>query len=567
MINEETLGESRNWVEIQLHEIGEVVTGNTPPTKHSENYGSDIPFIKPPHLQNNIINKSDTYLSKIGLTSARLLPENSILVSCIGNLGKTALNNVPVATNQQINSIVPSQYLNSKFIFYQVQSSKFINQLEANASATTIPIVNKSKFEKLNISLCSLNEQNRIVDKIETLFSEVDAGIANLTLAKRQLEQYRQSLLQHAFEGKLTAEWRKNYAKHTGKSLPTADELLEQIQMARQAHYDQQIKEWEKSVEAWEKEGKNGRKPSKPKQITNIANVDKTELNDILPDCWSEHFLESLSTISGGLTKNSSRKTLEEQVPYLRVANVYANELRLDDITYIGIKESEKPRVLLQKGDLLIVEGNGSIEHIGRVALWNGEIDPCYHQNHLIKARTLNNVDPHYILYFLMSPIGRKRIVKVASSTTGLHTLSLSKVSNLIIPFTSLDEQKEIVKQLEEKLSDTDRLIIDIDNQLIKANLLKTSILHKAFQGKLVPQDPNDPPASELLAQIKAEREAQALAEQQAKDAKKKNKATSKRTPKKKAKVKTKATDAQGKSAKIDTDDATTEQGQIKLPL
>lgn len=452
-----------------------------------------------------------------------------------------------------------------KYLYYFILNK--LPDITKDNRGSTIRYIRVGDISNYPVPFPSINEQKRIVAGIETLLPQIDAGIANLSLAKRQLEQYRQSLLKHAFEGKLTAEWRENYAKHTGKSLPTADELLEQIQTARQTHYDQQIKEWEKSVKAWEKEGKNGRKPSKPKQTTNIANVDKTELNDILPDCWSEHFLESLSTISGGLTKNSSRKTLEEQVPYLRVANVYANELRLGDISYIGIKESEKPRVLLQKGDLLIVEGNGSIEHIGRVALWNGEIDPCYHQNHLIKVRALNNVDPHYILYFLMSPIGRKRIVNVASSTTGLHTLSLSKVSNLIIPFTSLDEQKEIVKQLEEKLSDTDRLIIDIDNQLIKANLLKTSILHKAFQGKLVPPDPNDPPASELLAQIKAEREAQALAEQQAKDANKKSKSTSKRTPKKKAKVKTKATETQSKSATLVTDDATTAQGQIKLPL
>lgn len=548
MINEEALEVSLNWIDVQLAEISEVVTGNTPSTKDKENYGSYLPFIKPPQLLNSVISDSDVSLSEKGIKTARVLPENSILVSCIGNLGKTAINKVEVASNQQINAIVPSTKLNPKFIFYQTQSTKFLHQLEENSSATTIPIVNKSKFEKLEISLCPINEQNRIVDKIETLFSEVDAGIENLTLAKRQLEQYRQSLLKHAFEGKLTAKWREEYAEKHSKPLPSADELLEQIQTARQDYYDKQMANWEQAVKDWEAQGKEGTKPRKPSKLEDIKVINKTELSTILPSYWSEQYLESISIISGGLTKNASRKVLEEQVPYLRVANVHANELRLDDISYIGIKESEKPRTLLQENDLLIVEGNGSIEHIGRVALWTGEIHPCYHQNHLIKARIFEVVEPKYILYFLLSATGRERIVKVASSTTGLHTLSLSKVSNLIIPLTSLAEQKQIIELLESKLSDSERLVDDIDTQLKKANLLKTSILHKAFQGKLVPQDPNDPPASELLAQIKAEREAKALAEKQAKQ----DKAVSK------SKAKTKSAKT-SKQAKKDE--------QITLPL
>ena len=535
MINEEAFKVSLNWIDVQLDEISEIVTGNTPSTKDKENYGSYLPFIKPPQLLNSVIFDSDVSLSEKGIKTARVLPENSILVSCIGNLGKTAINKVKVASNQQINAIVPNSKLNPKFIFYQTQSTKFLHQLEESSSATTIPIVNKGKFERLEISLCPVNEQNRIVDKIETLFSEVDAGIENLTLAKRQLEQYRQSLLKHAFEGKLTAKWREEYAKKNGKELPNADELLEQIQTARQDYYDQQIADWEQAVKDWEEQGKEGSKPRKPSKLEDIKIINKRELSTILPSHWSEQYLESISIISGGLTKNASRKVFEEQVPYLRVANVHANELRLDDISYIGIKESEKPRTLLQENDLLIVEGNGSIEHIGRVALWTGEIHPCYHQNHLIKARIFEVVEPKYILYFLLSTTGRERIIKVASSTTGLHTLSLSKVSNLIIPLTSLAEQKQIIELLESKLSDAERLIDDIDTQLKKATLLKTSILHKAFQGKLVPQDPNDPPASELLAQIKAEREAKILTEKQAKKAKSKGKVKTKsaKTPKK----------------------------------
>lgn len=91
------------------------------------------------------------------------------------------------------------------------------------------------------------------------LFSEIDAGVESLSKAKTQLERYRQSLLKHAFEGKLTAQWRAEYESKNGKPLPTADELIEQIQTARQAHYDKQIKNWELAVKIWEANGKNGK--------------------------------------------------------------------------------------------------------------------------------------------------------------------------------------------------------------------------------------------------------------------------------------------------------------------
>ena len=86
MINEEALKVSLNWVDVQLAEISEVVTGNTPSTKDKENYGSYLPFIKPPQLLNSVISDSDVSLSEKGIKTARVLPENSILVSCIGNL-------------------------------------------------------------------------------------------------------------------------------------------------------------------------------------------------------------------------------------------------------------------------------------------------------------------------------------------------------------------------------------------------------------------------------------------------------------------------------------------------
>ena len=326
----------------------------------------------------------------------------------------------------------------------------------------------------------NLETQQAIVNKIESLFAEIDEGIGRLKTAAQQIQQYRQSLLKNAFNGELTKEWRSKHAD----TLPSENELLAQIQTTREQHHAQQLADWQTAVSQWEQNGKEGKKPSKPKMPTQAVKFEENFAD--LPKGWFNFSLDTLAEISGGLTKNAKRGSFKEKVPYLRVANVYANELKLDEITTIGIQENEKARTLLQTNDLLIVEGNGSIEQIGRVAIWNNTINPCYHQNHLIKARCYPFVLPKFALYFLISPMGRERVINVASSTTGLHTLSLTKVANLIIPVCSLAEQTQIVAILESKLTACDQLAAELAKQLKQAELLKQAVLKAAFSGSLL---------------------------------------------------------------------------------
>ena len=167
--------------------------------------------------------------------------------------------------------------------------------------------------------------------------------------------------------------------------------------------------------------------------------------------------------------------------------------------------ELDKLRLLGE--DLLIVEGNGSPSQIGRMAIWKGEIEDCVHQNHIIRARLQGELVPLYVESYWNSPIGASEVSKVASSTSGLYTLSVSKVSDLPMPLPPLAEQFRIVAEVERRLSVIQQTEASVEINLTRAERLRQSILKQAFSGKLVPQDPNDEPASELLERIRVERE------------------------------------------------------------
>ncbi len=192
------------WKWVKLSEICEVVTGTTPPKSDMANYGDNVPFFKPPHLWDGLISETEEMLSLKGATKARIVPPNTVLVTCIGNLGRTGFVRREAAFNQQINAILENEKIDGKYIFYQAQSPTFRNQLEKLATGTTVSIVNKGNFETIKIPLPPLATQQLIVSKIEELFSELDKGIADLKTAQQQLKTYRQSVLKWAFEGKLT---------------------------------------------------------------------------------------------------------------------------------------------------------------------------------------------------------------------------------------------------------------------------------------------------------------------------------------------------------------------------
>lgn len=192
----------KGWEVKKLGEIFNIVTGKTPSKKIREYFNGNIPFVKPSDLDlSDYIENSEDTLTQDGFKKAPFIPKNSVLVSCIGNLGKKAILKQNGSCNQQINAILPNSNFDMKFVFYYIDIIK--PWMEQNASATTISILNKSRFEQMPFIYPNLVEQKAIVDKLDDSFAKIENAITNLINAKENLKLYKQSVLKSAFNGDL----------------------------------------------------------------------------------------------------------------------------------------------------------------------------------------------------------------------------------------------------------------------------------------------------------------------------------------------------------------------------
>ena len=239
-----------------------------------------------------------------------------------------------------------------------------------------------------------------------------------------------------------------------------------------------------------------------------VAKRDKLTRRERGVDHWRCVAFDQIATIQGGLQKSPARAPKQHHYPYLRVANVHRGRLRLDELRRFELTPEELRKLRLEPGDVLLVEGNGSRKEIGRCALWNGEVENCVHQNHIIRARLGEGVLPQYVSIFLNSPTGQLAIQQAANSTSGLYTLSVKKVKALSIALPPVAEQRAIVDAVASHVSAVDAISNDLTEKLSQANSLRQSLLHRAFTGNLAPQNANDEPAAKLLERIARERKA-----------------------------------------------------------
>ena len=195
------------------------------------------------------------------------------------------------------------------------------------------------------------------------------------------------------------------------------------------------------------------------------------------------------------------------EVPYLRVANVQRGYLDLREVKRIPARESEIEMYRLEPGDILFTEG-GDRDKLGRGWIWDGEIDECIHQNHVFRARLISEQMQSEIISWSGNSYGQFWFSKAGKQSVNLASINLTVLRSFPVPVAPPAEQQQIVEIVEDQLSTLERLETDIESRLEASQALRQAILKDAFSGKLVPQDPNDEPASVLLERITAERAA-----------------------------------------------------------
>ena len=195
--------------------------------------------------------------------------------------------------------------------------------------------------------------------------------------------------------------------------------------------------------------------------------------------------LAEVTAIQGGIQKQPKRTPKDNAYAFLRVANVTANGLALTEVHSIELFDGELDRLRLQLGDLLVVEGNGSASQIGRAALWDGSIADCVHQNHLIRVRPLAGLLPAYLEAVWNSPQNRSILTDVASSSSGLYTLSVSKLKALTIPVPTVERQREVVARVDEVREARARLASAVSETGALSSALRRALLAAAFSGRL----------------------------------------------------------------------------------
>ena len=441
-----------------------------------------IPLIRQSQLVGNIVDVSNcVFLNRKYLFDKQnyIVNKGDILIGMSGSIGKVSFyeEDYPALLNQRVGKL--NLYDNDTFQkdFFAYLLISLESSIIQIAKGMGVQNISSKDIEQLKIPIPPLETQQAIVNKIESLFDEIDEGIGRLKTAAQQIQQYRQSLLKNAFSGELTKEWRSKHAD----TLPSEKELLAQIQTTREQHHAQQLADWQTAVSQWEQNGKEGKKPSKPKAPTQAVKFEENFAD--LPSEWGAIKINQVAEIFTGATPLKSNTNYYENgsIPWVTSGSLNNEFVDSADsfVTDLALKETNLK--LLPKHTLLVaMYGEGKTR--GKCS----ELLIEATTNQAIAGIVLNEKYPISRKFLKFYMFKNYADIRRQSSGGVQPNLNLSLVGNIIFPLPCLAEQTQIVAILESKLTACDQLAAELAKQLKQAELLKQAVLKAAFSGSLL---------------------------------------------------------------------------------
>jgi len=430
------------WTTTRLAEIVATRKGKKPDVLRQDKAEGLTPYLDIQAIENNCIRRyADIESSRLGEKDDLFVVWDGARSGWVGLGQEGAIGSTIMA--------LESFAVESRYLYYFIKSS--FDYINSNTRGTGIPHVDPEIFGNLEVPLPPLNEQHRIVLKLEKLLGRVNAAQVRLATIPRILKQFRQSLLSGACSGRLTADWRE--------------------------------------------ENQN----AKPVSLV-IESTDPT--NSALPSSWvAVRVGDVINNLKYGTSQKCSFE--KEGVPVLRIPNIGDGVIDTRDIKFAKLPQREFQQLALSAGDILLIRSNGSVSLIGKSALVRESENGFAYAGYLIRLRPNRSyVVPEFLNLALLSHDVRLQIEIPARSTSGVNNVNSTEVKTLKVGLPPLEEQQEIVRRVDALFKTADALEARYRTAKAHVDKLTQSILAKAFRGELVPQDPNDEPATLMLELI-----------------------------------------------------------------
>jgi type I restriction enzyme S subunit len=390
--------------------------------------------------------------------------------------------------NQHIFKIVFDRDLvNADFLCLAINNNlqSYISDAQGGSGLAHIT---KTTFSASLIMLAPLNEQVRIVQKIEELTGDIDEGATALERARSNIIRYKLDILIGGADGTLTHNWRQQHPLNTASAV--SNRLSNPTSGHRRGRASSQL-----NIDFLD------RSPAR----SNPSDTSGFSLLWKIPDTWRWITVEQAGELTIGRQRSPKDHTGPYMRPYLRVANVFEDRIDTSDVLSMNFTPEEFTKYRLEQGDILLNEGQ-SLELVGRAAMYQGEIPDVCFQNTLIRFRAASAVVPDFALIVFRAYLHSQQFQRIAKRTTNIAHLSLSRLATLEFPLPPLAEQQYIADTVKQRLLQLNMSEHSVSEGLASSRLLRARILSQAFTGTLVKQHANDEPAAVLVERIRQRR-------------------------------------------------------------